>query len=50
MHALDRGQLERLELVADGRGVGATWSMGRPSLWRRIAPRTARFAPPARPE
>jgi hypothetical protein len=50
LHALDRGQLERLELVADGRGVGATWSMGRPSLWRRIAPRTARFAPPERSE
>lgn len=50
LHALDRGQLERLELVADGRGVGATWSMGRPSLWRRIARRTARFAPPERSE
>jgi hypothetical protein len=48
LHALDCGQIERLELVADGRGVGATWSMGRPSLWRRIAPRTARFAPPER--
>jgi hypothetical protein len=48
LRALDRGQLERLDLVADGRGVGATWSMGRPSLWRRIAPRTARFAPPER--
>ena len=50
LRALDRGQLERLDLVADGRGVGATWSMGRPSLWRRIAPRTARFAPPERAE
>jgi len=48
LHALDRGQLERLELVADGRGVGATWSLRRPSLWRRIAPRTARFAVPER--
>jgi hypothetical protein len=50
LRALDRGQLERLDLVADGRGVAATWSMGRPSLWRRIAPRTARFAPPERSE
>jgi hypothetical protein len=50
LRALGRGQLERLELVADGRGVGATWSMGRPSLWRRIAPRTARFVSPVRSE
>jgi hypothetical protein len=48
MAALARGTLARLELVADGRGVAATWSMGRPSPWRRIAPRTARFVPPER--
>jgi hypothetical protein len=48
VHALDHGRLERLELVADGCGVAATWTMGRPSLWRRIAPRTARFVVPER--
>ena len=50
LHALDHGRLERVELVADGRGVAATWSMGRPSLWRRIAPRRARFVAPERTE
>jgi len=50
LRELDRGRLEHLELVADGRGVAATWSMGRPSLWRRIVPRTARFVPPERSE
>ena len=46
--ALERGTIERLDLVADGRGVAATWSMARPSFWRRIAPRAARFASPER--
>jgi len=50
LSALARGTLQRLDLVADGGGVAATWSMGRPSLWRRIAPRTARFVPPERGE
>lgn len=48
--ALERGALERLDLLADGRGVAATWSMPRPSLWRRIAPRSARFLAPERGE
>jgi len=48
--ALERGALERLDLVADGRGVAATWSTSRPSLWRRIAPRSAPFLPPERSE
>ncbi len=46
--ALERGTIDRLDLVADGRGVAATWSMARPSFWRRIAPRAARFASPER--
>jgi hypothetical protein len=50
LRALDRGQLERVLLVADGCGVAATWTMGRPSLWRRLVPRTVHFAPPERNE
>jgi hypothetical protein len=48
--ALDRGAVERFDLVADGRGVAATWSMGRAPWWQRIAPRTARFVAPERTE
>jgi len=48
LRALERGQFGRVELVADGRGVAAAWSVAKPSLWQRFFPRTARFLPPVR--
>jgi hypothetical protein len=50
LRALDRGPVERIELVADGRGASASWSIGKPSLRQRLMPRRALFVPPERPE
>jgi hypothetical protein len=46
---LRRGQIARLDLIADGNGVAARWSATPPTFWRRATSRLRRqpFAVPA---
>jgi hypothetical protein len=50
LRALDSGFIGGMRLVADGRGVAASWSTAKSSFWRRFVPRSARFVAPERPQ